>query len=197
MNNSSDKAPPIFGLVLAGGKSSRMGHNKSLIRYHNKPQREYLFDLLNKFCVKVFTSCRTSDEIPPHLQPLPDCFDIESPLNGILSAFEMQKDVAWLSIAVDMPLVDDKTIEYLISHRNTAHMATCFFDSEGKNPEPLLTIWEPAAAKPLRNFFKTGNVSPRAFLQQSPVNIIKAMNANVLTNINSTDELNAFFKNHS
>jgi molybdenum cofactor guanylyltransferase len=189
--------PSLFGLVLAGGMSSRMGHDKSLITYHDKPQREYLFDLLNKFCVKVFTSCKATDEIPPHLNPLPDKFDIHSPLNGIISAFEMRNDVAWLSIAVDMPLIDEKTVDYLLFHRSPTHMATCFFDSDGKNPEPLLTIWEPKAATALHNFFKTGNVSPRNFLKQSPVNIIKAFNVNVLTNINSTDELNAFLKNQS
>ncbi|MFT5737968.1 MAG: molybdopterin-guanine dinucleotide biosynthesis protein A, partial [Maribacter sp.] len=32
----------IYGLVLAGGKSTRMGVDKGLITYHGLPQRDYL-----------------------------------------------------------------------------------------------------------------------------------------------------------
>lgn len=187
------KDSPLFGLVLAGGRSSRMGHDKSLITYHEKPQREYLFELLRKFSTQVFTSCKTADEIPHSLNPLADQFDFDSPLNGIMSAFKHRPDVAWLSIAVDMPLIDEKTIGYLIANRSTTHVATCFLDSDGKNPEPLFTIWEPASAALLINFSKTGNKSPRDFLKHSNTHMIKTINANVLTNINSKDELNQFF----
>jgi molybdopterin-guanine dinucleotide biosynthesis protein A len=39
----------LNGLILAGGKSVRMGQDKSLIEYHNVSQREYLFAMLKEF----------------------------------------------------------------------------------------------------------------------------------------------------
>jgi molybdopterin-guanine dinucleotide biosynthesis protein A len=184
--------PQLFGLILAGGKSSRMGFDKGLIEFHGKPQREYLFKLLQQFCAQVFTSCKSSIDIPATLNPLVDQFDIESPLNGILSAFNYNPNVAWLTVPVDMPLVDEKNLAYLIGNRGHEHLATCFLDSEGKNPEPLLALWEEKSAIPLREFHKSGEISPRKFLKSSLVKIIKPVNANVLTNINSTDELKTF-----
>lgn len=195
-DRSSHNPPPLYALILAGGRSSRMGHDKSLIVYHQKPQREYLFDLLRKFSTNVYTSCKRNDDIPPHLNPLPDQFELDSPLNGIMSAFKNNATVAWLCIAVDMPLIDEKTIQHLVDNRSTKHLATCFFDSDGTNPEPLFTIWEPAAAPLLINFFKTGKKSPRDFLRQSEIKLIKTTNANVLTNVNSSEELKKFFNSN-
>ena len=50
--------PRLNGLVLAGGKSQRMGEDKGQINYHGKPQREYLYDLLNGFTESTYMSCR-------------------------------------------------------------------------------------------------------------------------------------------
>ena len=50
-----------FGLILIGGKSSRMGREKHLIPYHNAPQYLYLHKLLSEICDDVYVSC-SSDQ---------------------------------------------------------------------------------------------------------------------------------------
>jgi molybdopterin-guanine dinucleotide biosynthesis protein A len=188
----------VYALILAGGKSSRMGTDKSVIEYHGLPQREYLFKILSPVCDKVFLSCRKDDDqIPSHYNPIADQFSIESPLNGILSAFEHAHGVAWLTVPIDMPLIDAKTISYLIENRDAKKIATCFFDSEGKNPEPLFTLWEPAAYSLLKKFYHEGKISPRDFLKQSDIKVIPIQDKKVLTNINSEIELKKFFSENS
>lgn len=182
-------APAVYGLILAGGQSSRMGHDKSLIDYHGAPQREYLHTLLKKHCAEVFISCKTTHNIPYHLSPLPDQFELESPLNGILSAFHFNASVAWLTVPVDMPFVNDKIIHHLIQRRDRQKVATCFYDSTGKKPEPLLTLWEPKAFAGLQEFFTQGNISPRQFLMRSDINILTTPDPKSLLNINDPDDL--------
>ena len=46
----------VDGLVLIGGRSTRMGQDKSQLVYHEKPQREYLTDLLRPYCDTVYWS---------------------------------------------------------------------------------------------------------------------------------------------
>jgi molybdopterin-guanine dinucleotide biosynthesis protein A len=184
--------PAIYGLVLAGGRSSRMGRDKGLIVYNGKPQREYIADLLGKFCAAVFTSCKTQEYIPAELNPLPDQFELESPLNGILSAFEKNNTVAWLTVPVDMPYVDDAVLSFLLQHRDTGRMATCFVDSDGKNPEPLLAIWEANAAIPLKNYYERGGISPREFLKQQDILLLQAPDKRIYHNINTPGELDDF-----
>jgi len=180
---------PIYGLILSGGKSQRMGHDKALIAYHGKPQREYLFELLEPFCHQVFTSCKSSDNIPQVLNPLPDQYDFKSPLNGILTAFALAGDRAWLTVPVDMPMIDEDVITYILHHRNPEKTATCFYDSEGKLPEPLFTVWEPQAGKKLLAYYLGGGISPREFLVNEDINLLHAPHPKYLININSPSDL--------
>jgi molybdopterin-guanine dinucleotide biosynthesis protein A len=183
----------INGLILAGGKSSRMGSDKSLITFHGKPQREYLFEILTPLCEKVCMSYKKFDQdIPSWLNPIADQYEIESPLNGIMSAFNYDSNVAWLSVPVDMPLINTNIISHLIANRDASKVATCFFDSDGKNPEPLFALWEPSSFTLIKKFFTEGKISPRDFLKQSEIKVIPIPDKRALTNINSPDELKKF-----
>jgi len=182
----------IFGLVLAGGQSSRMGHDKGLIEFYGKPQREYVFDMLCNVCDNVFLSCKQDHDIPEKLHPLPDRFDVAGPLNGILTAFQQNSDCAWLTVPVDMPLIDQSVLEYLLQRRDTSRIATCFFDSDGINPEPLVALWEPHAYPLLKKSFYDGQDSPRKFLKQHHAHLIAAPDTRILVNINSPEQLEKF-----
>lgn len=169
-----------------------MGSDKGLIYYHNKPQRQYLFDLLSKFCSRVYTSCRKEQELAASLNPIYDKFDFESPLNGIVSAFENHPQKAWLAVAVDMPWVDAIALDFLVRNRNYTGAATCFYDSEGKFPEPLLTIWEPAVYPLLRTFIQGGSISPREFLLTQDCKKLTYSNSQIHANINTPADVVKF-----
>jgi molybdopterin-guanine dinucleotide biosynthesis protein A len=188
-NVHGESVPGINGLILAGGKSARMGWDKSLMVIHNQPQRLHLFAVLKPFCQNVYLSCKHAQSVPSNLNPIPDRYEADSPLNGILSAFDQDPNSAWLTVAVDMPLIDHGTVAFLIKHRDPTKSATCFTDSEGSKPEPLLTIWEPSCLSFLHAFHKNGNISPRDFLLTSDINLLAPPDKTVLTNINSEEEL--------
>lgn len=163
--------------------------DKGLIAYHGKPQREHLFDLLSKQCVAVFTSCNASQQVPVYLNPVVDQFDLQSPLNGILTAFQKSPDKAWLTVAVDMPYVDDHVLETLIKHRDPVKIATCFYNEAEKLPDPLLTIWEPASYPLLLKFVEQGKISPRDFLSAHGARMITPPDDRTLLNINSPGDM--------
>ncbi|MFZ6013360.1 MAG: molybdenum cofactor guanylyltransferase [Bacteroidota bacterium] len=184
----------MLGLVLAGGKSSRMGQDKGLISYYGTPQREYIAGILTKFCTMVYISCRAGDNATTNFPKLPDRFNIEGPLNGILTAFDEYSDDPWIVVAVDMPFVDEAVIKDLVIGRDATKVATCYYDAEGKNPEPLLSIWEPRALPFLTTFHQNGNISPRDFLKTHDVKIMVAPTKDVHTNINTPNDLSDFIR---
>lgn len=167
-----------------------MGKDKGLLSYHGKPQREYLFELLQGVCSSVYTSCRKDQEIPQEFNPLIDRFGIPGPMTGIMSAFTQMPGTSWLIVAVDMPYVNKLTLDLLLAKRNRNKIATCFYSPVIKGPEPLLTLWEARAHPLLCEFTKEGNTSPQNFLRTHDVNVnlIRVPHPRVLANLNSHGE---------
>lgn len=179
---------PLYGLVLAGGRSERMGQDKGLIDYHGKPQREHLAGLLAHFCREVFISCRP-DQAEKASHPLPDTFTGLGAFGGILSAFRARPDAAWLTVACDLPLLDEHTISQLVGFRNPSKVATAFNSPASEFPEPLITIWEPRAYPILLQFLAQGYSCPRKALINSDVELLDAGRPEALRNVNSPDEM--------
>lgn len=181
----------IFGLVLAGGKSIRMGHDKSVISWHGKEQRYYIADLLEKFCDEVYISCRNeqqANKTDTRYKTIIDSVEGKGPIVGILSAFETNADVAWLVVACDLPLIDDATIEYLVKHRDTTKAATTYKSPHDGLPEPLITIWEPYGREILWSYKVEGYNCPRKALINSDTLILEPLNADALINTNTPEE---------
>jgi molybdopterin-guanine dinucleotide biosynthesis protein A len=169
-----------------------MGVDKATLQYHGTPQVDYVPEQLKTCCNQVFISTYPGSNLTTTFPLLLDRFEFKSPLNGILSALHFNPDVAWLAVAIDMPNVNTVVLKDLIQRRDRSKLATCFYNPIERFPEPLLTIWEPAAFKPLMAFIGTGQISPKEFLGNHDVNLIEPDNHIHLLNINSPEELERY-----
>ena len=183
--------PQLNGLVLAGGKSLRMGNPKDKINWHGKEQRYYAADLLAPFCENVFISCRQDqlEHFNTDYNALTDTFLNMGPFGGILSALRAQRDKAWLVVACDLPLLDKNSLEFLIRSRDAEKAATTYESPFDGLPEPLITIWEPKSYPLLLNFLGLGNTCPRKVLMNSDTLILKPNNPDALMNVNTPEEM--------
>lgn len=183
--------PRLNGLVLAGGKSERMGIDKGLIDYHGMPQREYLYQLLEGFTENTFISCRPDqvEEFDGKLPTIEDSISGLGPFGAILSAFRKYPNHAWIVVACDLPLVSRQTFMDLTAARNPSKIATTFYNPETKFPDPLITIWEPKAYPELLHFLSLGYSCPRKVLINSNTEILKAFDDTVLLNANSPEDI--------
>lgn len=180
--------PTLKGLVLAGGKSTRMGQDKGLIDYHGKPQREYTYDLIKSLGVETFLSCRAEQENEISLPTISDKFVGLGPFGAILSAFQSDPNAAWLVVACDLPFVNESVLSQLIDNRNPAKTGTAFFNPATDFPDPLLTIYEPRAYATMLQFLALGYSCPRKVLINTEVEILQLEDADILKNINTPEE---------
>ena len=184
--------PFLNGLILAGGKSTRMGFDKGAVNWYGKEQRYHMADLLKKHCTQVYISCRDEEQqkgINADYLSLPDTFTGLGPYGAILSAFRHQPDMAWLVIACDLPLVDADAIQHLIDNRNTATIATAYRSDYNDFPEPLITIYEPKSYPDLLQYLAQGYSCPRKVLINSNVTVLESPTPDALANVNTPEEL--------
>lgn len=182
----------LNGLVLAGGKSVRMGgRDKGALQWHGKEQRLYMADLLRPFCNAVFISCRPEQQQQISLESydsIPDIYEGSGPCGAILSSFNHDPNAAWLVIACDLPLMGPETLAQLVAERDPACMATAFESPHDGLPEPLVAIWEPAAHPILLAALEKGYRCPRKALINNPLKLIQAKNKRTLMNVNTPQE---------
>lgn len=179
-------AIPLYGLVLAGGQSQRMGRDKAQLRYGSKTQLECSLELLQPLCNSVWISCRPGQSWNiDGLYCLPDQFQDCGPLGGILTALEKVPQAAWLVVAVDLPLLDSQTLQTLVQGRNPLCQATCFQSSHDGLPEPLCAIYEPRIRERLFSFLGAGYRCPRKALINSRIELLSLPHPHSLDNANT------------
>lgn len=191
-NLIKEKIAPIQGLVLAGGKSTRMGTDKGTLNFHGKNQRDVAIELLEKNHLKTFLSVRSDQEIGME-NKITDKFVGLGPFGAICSAFQENPDVAWLVLATDLPFVNDDVIKLLLKHRNPSKIATTIKGKNSQFPEPLITIWEPKSYTLLLNYLAQGYSCPRKVLLNSDIEIIE-VDDDFIRNINTPEEFKAAHK---
>ena len=180
------KIAPVQGLVLAGGKSVRMGTDKGLLNYYGKSQRDYAIELLEKLNLKTFLSVRKEQNITDK-STVEDVFLGLGPFGAICSAFQSDPNIAWMVLATDLPYVDDDIIKLLLKKRNPSKIATAIKGKGKQFPEPLITIWEPKAYPILLNYLTLGISCPRKVLINNDVEIIE-IDDDFIINVNTPKE---------
>jgi molybdenum cofactor guanylyltransferase len=187
------KKVALNALILSGGKSTRMGEDKSLISYHNKTQQDHLTEIFQELGINSYISCRADQAGSINKPYIADSFLGLGPYGGILSAFQQDPDVAWLVIACDLPLITKDEISQLISSRNPNKIATACYNPETEFPDPLFTIWEPKAYHTLLSYLSIGYSCSRKVLINSEIELLHLNDPKVLKNANTPEDREEIF----
>ena len=186
--------PALFGLVLAGGASTRMRTDKAALQYHGQPQLRWAFELVSKFCAASFVSVRPDQRDDAARAGHPQIVDRQpgiGPIAGISAALLEQPKAAWLVLACDLPFLTERTLQHLIAHRDPQKIATAYRSAHDGLPEPLCAIWEPAAREPVLAYIASGKQCPRKFLINADTALLDLPQAQALDNVNTREEFEA------
>jgi molybdopterin-guanine dinucleotide biosynthesis protein A len=180
----------LYGLVLTGGKSRRMGEDKALLSYHGKPQVEYVYELLSQFCEKVFLSKRSEQQSYNNLPAINDLEEFKDlgPLGGIASAMKTHPNASWLILACDLPFIDGNALSELLKNREANKFATAFISSHDNLPEPLCAVWEKNSFNQILEYLKQDIRCPRKVLIKSQTHLIEQKDPQWLENANTPEE---------
>ncbi|MDA3930518.1 MAG: molybdenum cofactor guanylyltransferase [Prolixibacteraceae bacterium] len=178
----------ITGVVLAGGKSSRMGTDKGLIDFKGKPMVQYSIDLLSD----IFETVAISTNNPVYSQfGLPLIIDIHKncgPMGGILAALSQIKTDKVFTISCDMPFVTRETIEKILLHQDAKIAVATHNDFI----EPLCGIYSIDLLKKMNDRIIVNNFKMYSFILEEKSTILVPVSQNQFLNINSPEDLKSF-----
>ena len=169
----------LTGLVLCGGKSSRLGMDKAQISYHGQPQWLYTARLLTSLCDRTLVSCSSSQattfrqELNP-AETISLCIDSDrfggkGPMSGVLSAFEKYPGEPMLVVGCDYPLLTRAELESLIHARASGFQAVCHHIKKDDLDLPFPALYEAAIYPALQRLFSANDFSLRTALKIEPV----------------------------
>ncbi len=182
---------PLFGLVLAGGRSTRMKRDKAALAYQGATQLERAWQLLEPWTAQRFISVRadqSGDTLRARYPQIRDTLPDAGPAAGILAAFDAHPGAAWLVLACDLPFLGRETLAHLVARRDPARIATTYRSAHDGLPEPLCAIWEPASRAPLAATVTSGRSCPRKFLIGAEPVLLEPLDPVALDNVNATHE---------
>jgi molybdopterin-guanine dinucleotide biosynthesis protein A len=190
--------PPVYGLVLSGGLSTRMQRDKATLSYHGQTQLERAMSLLEPRVQRAFVSVRPgqNDPVRARFPQIVDTREGLGPIAGIMAAQARYPEVAWLVLACDLPFLDEATLDHLLAARDPARAATAFRASHPNPkhnglPEPLCAIYEPASRAAILAQVAAGKDCPRKFLINADTKLIDQPNPRALDNVNTPEEYGA------
>jgi molybdopterin-guanine dinucleotide biosynthesis protein A len=151
----------IYGAVLVGGGSQRMGRPKQLVVYRGATLSERAVEAIGGPVEKIVLA--GSGAVPGPLDSLPrlpDPPNLAGPLAGLLSVMRWAPDATWVVAACDMPKMTSAAVEWLIGQRRPGVWAVMPRLRRGRI-EPLLAVYEPQARPLLEAQAARGQWGPR------------------------------------
>ena len=139
--------------IMAGGKSSRMGTDKSFVELHGKPMIEHLIEQISDLgqAETVLITNRPNDYAHLGLPMVGDVFPDSGSLGGIYTAIYNSKYQDILVIACDMPFVKPNLLRYMLTLRAEAHGPyDVIVPRINKYPEGLHAIYSKQCLAPIK-----------------------------------------------
>ncbi len=185
----------LYGLVLAGGQSKRMGQDKGLLDYHGQPHRFYLAEVLRPHCERVLISVNAQQaqlqtERYTYLVDAPQYAET-GPIGAVLSAHVAFPDAALFIVTCDLPFFDAACAHQLVSQRAVDAEATAPFNAEIGQPEPLVAIYERRLLQTLPDAFMGGERSLRRVLGRAKVTLLCEFDARCIHSADSPEDYRA------
>lgn len=153
----------ITGVILAGGKSSRMGVNKALLQLGEQKIIERIVDLMRSIFSEVIIITNTPEEYEfLNLSLFEDIYKWKGPLAGIHSALVHSQTEKVFVLSCDVPLMTKEMIEYIINYESNKPIKFC--EAAGYH-QPLVGVYSKKILNEINKFISEKEISDKSFHQ--------------------------------
>jgi len=174
----------ITGIILAGGKNSRMGTEKGLLPFNNSTFMKTIIDTLTPFCDEILINTNSNSYNELGHKIVKDNYLNCGPLAGLEAGLKASKNEKIIFLTCDSPSIRKEHIELLISesdHRKITYL------SYKNNDYPLTAIYTKEALPIIENQIKKKELKVKEIL-----NLTSSLKIEInepILNINTKEDL--------
>lgn len=182
---------PVMAGLLIGGKSTRMGVPKSLLKFKGMTLAARSFKTLSAVSARsVLLGSGHTPAVLDAAMRLSDVTGVKGPLAGMLSAFRWSPDSAWLISSVDMPLMSREAWNWLIGQRRPGIWAILPKIKGSRGVETTGALYEPMIFEHVEALASHGTASLQEIARHPKVmtSAIPDSLAYAWSNVNTPDE---------
>jgi len=181
----------ISAIILAGGKSSRMGQNKALMKINGITIIELILNEISKISTDILISSNTTEYNFLNFKIVNDEIKNIVPISGIYSGLKNIKNEKAIIVSCDIPFINNNLIEYLIENSQNFDVTIPEFNNF---LEPLIGIYSKSIVKNIENEIINSNYSIQKIIKNLNYNILKInsnlnfYNENLFLNVNNFED---------
>jgi molybdenum cofactor guanylyltransferase len=152
----------VTGIILAGGMSSRMGEDKSIMLFRGRPLIMYGIEALSPLCEKVIISSNLSVYEFTGCEVWPDELPVQAPINGLYSCLKRSKTDWNIILTCDMPLTGSQLFAYMLE--------------KNSNVDAVIPVHGKGLIEPLCGVYnRTALIALETQLQEEQFSILKLL----------------------
>ena len=178
--------------ILAGGKSSRMGQDKSLLPVNGKPLIRHIYrQLLGQFDDILVSTNDPAKHAFLGARSVPDREPGQGPLAGIASAVEAARHERVFVVACDIPVIDLDTAKRMMV---LAEDFDCVIPRSSVGHEPLFAVYRKSALPAIRAVLEAGERRISAIFPRVRTHLFDLGPAPWYRNLNTPEDVATFLK---
>ena len=160
----------ITGIILAGGKSSRMGSDKGFVMYKNKAFIQHIIEAIQPLVDEIIIVSDNPDYDVFKQKRVSDLIENAGPLAGVYTGLVESENENNLVVSCDVPLINSETLSLLIDGIDE-ETDIVQLESQGKTM-PLIAMYKKQCATTFYTLLTKGERRLRVALNQLKVKTI-------------------------
>ena len=180
------------GIILAGGKSIRMGEDKALLKIGNSTFIESIYNTLKPICSELIISTNNPQVKIKGIESIPDEIENIGPMGGIYTCLKYSKSKKNIIISVDTPFINTELLQYLLERSKETKVTIC---KHYEKLHPLIGIYSVEFLKILEKDISEENYKTILAVKKSNHSIINITrdlpfyHPGLFLNINNPEDL--------
>lgn len=177
----------IEAIILAGGKSSRMGNDKGLALLNNKPMVAHVIDTLKQITDDVIIISNQEEYNKFGLPVYGDLIKESGPLAGIYTGLFYSKNNKNVVLSCDVPLVSVELLNFLIKNSEGFDVT---IPIKNNKTHQIIGIYDKKCIPTFKNELEQNQRKIKVAIEKVNLNIVDAnqFNEKEFTNVNTPTE---------